>query len=76
MKRRVVALHPNSCEALPADIWRTRNGFAQVQPVGSVAGVTLYTTKSDAASGEPVWSDTLSRYSEPLAGSAIVGLHP
>lgn len=60
----------------PAAVWTTRNGRIDVRPVWDARGATLYTTKSAAATGEVVWSDTLKPYVQPATAHQRVRLHP
>jgi hypothetical protein len=56
-----------------APMWKERNGHIDVRPVWEIRGATLYASKSAAATGEIVWSDTC------LASEAVIAaldLHP
>jgi hypothetical protein len=59
-----------------AGMWTARNGKIDVRRVDDVQGITLYTTKQAAASGNLVWSDTLGRYRDALLGAPTVDLFP
>lgn len=66
-----------SGNALPAAraLWRARNGRIDVRLVADVQGVTLYTTKQAALTGEIVWADTLQHYARTLQDTPVIGLH-
>jgi hypothetical protein len=57
-------------------MWRARNGGIDIRPVYNVTGVTLYTTKEAAMTGELVWSDTLPRYRDRTLSTNQIRLHP
>lgn len=59
-----------------AGMWTARNGKIDVRHVYDCKGVTLYTTKQDAAAGTLVWSDTLGRYRDALSATPTVNLFP
>jgi hypothetical protein len=59
-----------------SDIWRVRNGLADIQRVDSIEGAALYTSKSVAVDGEVVLSDTLSRYQRLAPAPMVVRLTP
>lgn len=61
---------------VPASQWAMRNGYVNVKPVFDVGGVTLYTTKSAAVTGELVWSDTLAGFRERVGETGTLLLHP
>jgi hypothetical protein len=72
-----VGLHHNPRWTPVVEPWRERNGsVVDVRRVNDIDGVALYTTKSVAAHGEVVWSDTLSRYRKSLARVVTVPLVP
>lgn len=62
----------------PVEVWRERNGIADVRPVSDVPGVALYSTKSTALDGEVVLSDTLrlDHFKSRLASGPVVTLYP
>ena len=55
-------------------VWKARNGHIDVRPVSDGRGITMYASKSAAATGEIVWSDTCRRFA-PIA-QAKVQLYP
>ena len=57
---------PVACE-----MWKVRNGHIHVQAITDVYGATLYASKSAAATGEIVWSDTCRRYVHLLLPPAL-----
>lgn len=58
-----------------AGVWKARNGAIDVECVHDLKGVTLYTSKQAALSGELVWSDTLGRYRDVRTATATVKLY-
>jgi hypothetical protein len=57
-----------------AGMWTARNGNSVVRRVTDTYGVTFYTTKQAADTGELVWSDTLARYRDALLDTPTVNL--
>ena len=72
----IVGAVAEALSGAPAAAWRTRNGRIDIRSVWESCGATLYTTKTAAATGEVVWSDTLKPYVLGAPGAQNVRLHP